>query len=241
MRLWLSGIAGKQEFEMADEAGAIDLLVDPLDERNVPPMWGGCMGLDNGAYRYWKKGVEFDWDRFTVATKARPGWAFIIAPDYIGEPEATWRLWKGRCAGERWYPVWHWGAPKEYLTHYLDSAERVCIGALVPLMRAKDEQMLAELVPLVAAHPGRFHVLGCNWIKAIKALRDLDVSIDTSKWLDAARYGDLIFVHAKTGALQQLSAKHPGLDKSLGCAAWDRRKRCVESARAMIEFCGGTR
>jgi hypothetical protein len=123
-------------------------------------------------------------------------------------------------------PTWHWGDDRELLEQYLTESWLVGIGGLVPLMRQKDETMLAELTALCERQLGRFHIFGCNWVKAIEQLTGLAASLDSSKWLDGGRYGSIIFKHTRNGHLQAAPARYIPQYQHL-----DRRGRCVASAR----------
>lgn len=230
MRLYFSGLSGLQEVEMLREAGIDCVLVDQVD---IPRAEGfRRVALDSGAYRVWKKGGMLDVNAYLkLVERLADRIDFAIAPDVIGDPEATKRNWLRVQHCRKVVPVWQWGAPREHLEEYLSERELVCIGGLVPLMRAKDERMLAELEVLCREFPGRFHILGINWLKAIERLRGLAASGDTSKWLDGGRYGHVIFVHSRTGHLQQAPAKVMGL------AHLDRRERNVFCARTLVQFC----
>jgi hypothetical protein len=129
-------------------------------------------------------------------------------------------------------PVWHWGETTDLLRHYLSETHGlVGVGALVPLMREKNEKMLTDLESLCDQYGSRLHLFGANWLKAINILIGKVASIDTSKNLDGARYGHLIFIHTKTGKLQQAPAK------VLGRGDLDRAGRCIESAKAIDLYC----
>lgn len=237
MRLYFSGVAGKSEADMLKTAGVTHVLVDPTDMLNAA--FGGFrnIALDSGAYRIFKKGGELDIHDY-LDTVHSYGWDFCMAPDVIGDPEATKKNWQFVRLHNQIIPVWQWGASEEDLKFYLDERELVAIGGLVPLMRAKDEDMLAHLTALCERYPRRFHLLGVNWLKAIERLKDLVYSGDTSKHMDGGRYGHVIFKHSKTGHLQQAPAKllktvttregvlYPDLD---------RVGRCVECARNLLE------
>lgn len=145
-------------------------------------------------------------------------------------------------------PVWPWGSNRAHLDEYLNEAPVVAIGGLVLEMRrrpdwgatrdkakkveAEKEQLLQKLEDLCKEHIGRFHILGCNWLRAIERLNGLAASLDTSKWLDAARYGHVIFENTKTGHLS--SAPYRAVPEYAHLE--DRRERCILSARNMQKF-----
>jgi hypothetical protein len=225
-KLYFSGVAGKSEADMLIAAGVTRVLADIHDIENTSAF--PARALDSGAYRAWKRGVEVDIDHYkSIAQKG--DYDFFVAPDVIGDPDKTYENWERyRCEGM--LPVWHWGSDPEILKAYLRQSKVVSIGALVPLMRDKDEKMLRGLIKLCESHPGRFHVLGSNWLKSINKVRHL-VSMDTSKFLDGGRYGHLIFVHTRNKILQQCPAK------ILGRGELSRFERCMESAKAMNDYC----
>lgn len=236
MKLYFSGIASVQERQVLEAAGVSQVLVDPEDFWVVED-WAGQRILDSGAYRALKTtGLPPDVMLLHQLDRAYR-FDYVVGPDVIGDPHATkvnWiRFWPS--ANNTVIPTWHWGEPGGFLQDYLLYAPVVGIGGLVPLMRAKDEKMLAELVPLCRAHPGRFHIFGLNWLKAIQQLKPYAFSADTSKFIDGARYGHIIFVHTKTGNLQQIPARAAGWDERY--AAMNRFERMVECARVLKEFC----
>lgn len=230
MKLYFSGLGGAEEAAALREAGIQAVLADPRDLPRALAF--PRVVLDSGAYRAWKKGGAVDPDAYLELVKSLGGRIeFAVAPDVIGDPEATYRNWLRVRRHPKVVPVWQWGAPRERLEEHLAERELVCVGGLVPLMRARDEKMLAELEALCREFPGRLHVLGINWLKAIERLRGLAASGDTSKWLDGGRYGHVIFVHARTGHLHQAPARVLGLGR-LG-----RRERNVLCAKNLAEFC----
>lgn len=106
----------------------------------------------------------------------------------------------------------------------------IAVGGLVRLLRDKDQATLTRLHEICDMHPCRLHILGLNWLKAINELKDKIHSADTSKWLDAARYGHLLFIHEKTGKLHQAPAK------VLGHGDLSREARLLRSAKAMNDY-----
>ncbi|MBN1658001.1 MAG: hypothetical protein JXA93_06340, partial [Anaerolineae bacterium] len=140
---------------------------------------------DSGAYAMHRAGVPdygervAEFHRDVVKDMREHDFECVIALDVFGDHERTrlnyvelsQRLARMWSIAIPYTPVWHWGAPVEYLEAYLDHAEVVGIGGLVTLMREKDERMLDGLVELCWQHPGRFHIFGCNWPKAITELR----------------------------------------------------------------------
>lgn len=214
---------------MLHEAGVERVLADPMDWQNT------CgfpeRALDSGAYRCWKKETVLDVETFVdFAHSQAPVAEWITMPDVFGDAAATWRNWQKVRQFQFFVPVWAWDSDIEYLYRYLDERMVVGIGGLVPPMRAKDQGVLSSLTRICEEHPGRFHCFGLNWLKAIEELKSLLYSADTSKFLDGARYGHVIFRNTRTGHLSQAPASVLKLDL-------DRRQRCVESARAMKDYC----
>jgi hypothetical protein len=96
---------------------------------------------------------------------------------------------------------------------------------------------LKRLTRLREWHPGRFHVFGINWLRAINRLQALLHSGDPSKWLDGARYCRLIFVHSRNHDLAEAPVRV--LTKSMpDLVTYDRGKLCVENARNMAQYTG---
>ena len=231
MNLYFSGVASLKEAGMLKDAGITNVLADPFDWPNTVGF--PCRVLDSGAYIMWKSGKGMDPDSYVRFAKERSEKAlWCTMPDIFGDPEGTYRAWQRYRVHGFLVPVWFWGSDKKFLNRYLDDRELVGIGGLVPLMRQKDGRMLDELEALCAMYPRRFHLFGANWLQAIEKLMPLVASIDTSKWLDACRYGHVIFQNTRTRHLSQAPARALKLD-------WDRRKRAVESAREMVRFCEG--
>jgi hypothetical protein len=237
MKLYFSGIADIATARILAQAGVTHALVDPTDLPNVAD-WTGDLALDSGAYRAWKRGTPIDLAAYAKLSQGR-GYDFVVAPDVIGDSTATMENYNAFSriaapARNLGIPVWHWGADQHYLHAYLEQVALVGIGGLVPLMRAKDESMLAALRTLCERFPNRFHLFGINWLKAIEDLRAVVHSGDTSKFLDGARYGHVVFVNSRTGHLQQAPARViPEF------AVLDRTGRCAASAQNLNAFCNG--
>jgi hypothetical protein len=229
---YFSGLASHVEAGLFREAGVKNVLVDPKDLANAEGFEN--VALDSGAYRAFKSQTALDIPAYLALARSRP-FAFHVAPDVVGNAELTRANWLAyRQPGMA--PVWQWGDSRENLLRYLDEAPLVCIGGLVQLMRSKDEAMLAELHDIVATHGTRLHVLGMNWVRAINDLKDLVSSYDSSKAIDGGRYASRFIVHSRTLKLQQLPARVMEDSRD-----WDRKKRILESARVMNEYCNGDR
>lgn len=232
MKMYFSGLQGKAEIAMVRAAGIRYALMDQFQyAKNGDPGFPHLV-LDSGAYRVFKKGGKLDIPRY-LDTAASRTWDFVVCPDVIGDAEASLANWElSRLTYPEITPVWHWGSDLQILRHYLDHSALVCIGALVNLMRAKDEAMLSELAELCRNNPGRFHILGINWLRAIRILKDDIASGDSSKFLDGGRYRSIIFIHTKTGCLQQCPQKILPEYAQMG-----REELCIESARNMMLYC----
>jgi len=251
---YFSGVAGADELSMLQEAGVSRIMVDQFDyhlvdwSRTDIDFWQGGIALDCGAYRICKSGgklsLDFD-DYMELATTADDGHLdFVVSPDVIDNPHQTRVNWLRTLAWldsnldgglpetqPLFVPTWHWGSDRGLLDLYLAESWLVGIGGLVPLMREKDEAMLAELTALCEREMGRLHIFGCNWCRAIEQLAGLAASMDSSKWLDGARYGSIIFKHTRDGHLHAAPARYIPEYKDL-----DRRGRCVAGARNIELF-----
>lgn len=238
MKLWFSGVKSQRERAMLETAGVELVLADQFDYKNVAD-WPGKVAIDSGAYRFYKKGGTLDIPAYlTFLDELEREVEFAIAPDVFGDHDASDANWQevkrlvGTCPPCKIIPVWHWkpGDPRlELLKAYLDESDIVAIGGLVPSMRAKDEDMLKALAALCVTYSDRFHLLGANWLRALELLSPYAASADTSKFMDGARYGHLIFQHSGNHRLTQCPAK--ALNSTL-----DRVGRCVLSARNMNKF-----
>jgi hypothetical protein len=238
MKLYFSGIAGPSEYRMLERAGVRHLLADPFDLKHIPA-GRPHVALDSGAYRAFKGGLSLDLERYLTFVRSHGPFDFAVSLDEIGAPRASRENWE-RLRRLRsnddppLVPVFQWGGERDDLKRYLDEADLVGIGGLVDPMRNKNERMLDQLGELCSIYPKRFHVFGCNWLRAISELRGLIASADTSKWLDGGRYAHLIFVNTRTGKLSQAPAKALKLDLN-------REDRCVQSARNLEDYISSDR
>jgi hypothetical protein len=215
-KFYFSGLSGPKETQWLRDCGVASVLADPAD-------FGRCEGfrdvaLDSGAYRAYKAGRVLTEKVWFADLAALPldRLDFMIQPDVLGDPAATRARWdairreRDRCRNHwlgRVIPVWQWGASGYDLRQLLDQCNLVAVGGLVPLMRAKDDAMLAALTALCERHGASLHLLGLNWLKAFDQLSPMIFSADTSKWLDGARYGHALFQHTRTGRLSQAPAR----------------------------------
>lgn len=238
MTLYFSGISSRVEASYLRSAGVEYALVDPKDVVNVfdnDVSWFPHTALDSGAYRAFRRDQQVDVNSYLGLTSYyRPHMDFMVMPDIIDQPAQTFLRWQSlKAAGlaDRFVPVWAWGYDLSMLDAYLQDAPLVAIGGLVPLMRAKNEATLNELRAMCMATPGRFHLLGLNWLRAIEELCTLAASFDTSKWLDGGRYGHVIFTNTRTGRLSAAPARHIPQYASM-----TRAERCVNNAREMAAY-----
>ena len=247
MQFYFSGVSSAAERSILEAAGVTHILVDPY-QAPIVAGWLGDVALDSGAYARFKGKRNPLTDEERQRVEVLRAWSFRVCDDTIGDPAATLAAWERQRGEPGIIPVWAWGAPVEHLARYLGESQIVGIGGLVPLMRAATQldpaglAMLDELEALCYQHPGRFHIFGINNLDAIQRLAvsvpvagdlvPLGASGDSSKHLDAGRYGQAIFIHATTGALQATRASRLPF-----AAGWDRATRCAEAAKAIHEFC----
>lgn len=240
MRFYFSGVSGRSELEMLREAGAVRLLADPFDLRHLAGERRSVV-LDTGAYKIWKSresdaplsvGLD-EYER--VATTEGP-FDFVVSPDEIGDPARTRDQWlemrrRGLQRRVTLVPVWQFGASDDLLRAYAEESRLIGIGGLVPFMREKDEGMLRALKKVCALYPGRVHIFGLAWMKALNHLFPLIASGDSSHWLVGARKGRVVTVNdrGRKPFLSEAHASRLGLQLT-------RRERCVESARAILRF-----
>lgn len=239
MKYYLSGIAGSAELRLVDKAQTdLPVLVDPFDLKHVIN-WPGSVALDSGAYRHFKKGTTIDINQYVETAQSRD-FDFVVSPDVIGDPQQSYDNWLVvKDSDVPLVPVWEWGADISFLHRYLNNAPIVGIGGLVPIMRMKNQgperkiknQMLNSLIQLCKKHTKRFHIFGLNWLWAIESLQGHIISGDSSKWLDAARYGHIIFQNSKTGHLSQAPARFIPEAEDL-----NRGQRCIASIQAIAHF-----
>lgn len=239
MQYYISGISGRAELQMVENAKTtLPLLVDPTDLKHALN-WPGSVTLDSGAYRHFKKGTTIDINHYLDAAHSRV-FDFVVSPDVIGNPKESYENWLVvKDLKLHIMPVWEWEADKSYLHRYLDHAPIVGIGGLVSTMRMKNQgperkikdRMLKELKQLCQQFPNRFHIFGLNWLWAIESLQDFIASGDSSKWLDGARYAHIIFTNTKTGHLSQAPARYIPEAQDL-----NREQRCIESIKAIEAF-----
>lgn len=248
MVYYFSGVGDAATFDILREAGVRHILVDPYDLKHIPEDWDGELALDSGAYKEFKEGRSMSLEEYVQVIRSRK-FSMIFNKDVIGDGEQSFLNWKallGMGVGQYCdlIPVWGWGdTGGDRLDAYL--IERVVgVGGLAKAMRDKDEDMLKGLSQKVSEFPGRFHLFGLNWVKAINSLHPIAFSADSSKWLDAGRYGSVAFIHSTTGKLGLAPARCLPEFEHLAASATEplaerkrkRRERSLVTARTMNEF-----
>jgi hypothetical protein len=216
MNIYFSGIAGAFEYQMLVSAEVERMLVDPFNHKHIPPGRAG-VALDSGACLAFENNLKLDLDWYLNFVRNHGPFDFAVSLDVIGNSRAgreNWdRLRRLRSTDDpEFVPVFQWGGADDDLKHYLDEAPVVGIGGLVHLMKKKDRPTLEQLGSLCALHPGRFHIFGCDWLRAIMELHRLVNSMDTSKWLDGERFADPNSDATGSKALSQALVNTPGLD-----------------------------
>lgn len=247
MRFYFSGVgrpaAGQThsaEFRMLRRAGVRHILADQFQLGALGDYRSG-VALDCGSYYAYKKLAVLRLGDYLEVARTRGPFDFTVALDAVGNPALSHARWQeikrlGAHHELNMIPVWQWGAPREHLHRYMDESETVGIGGLVNLMREKDEEMRRELIALCEEFPRRTHVFALNWLRCFNDLADLVHSADSSKWLDAARKGTVIFRHTRTGHLAQMPMRM-ALQAGVIDRELSREERCILSAKNMDDFC----
>jgi len=236
MYFYFSGLKDQRDVAALRAQSVTHVLVDPVDLPRAVTF--PHVVLDSGAYRRWKQNLPYPGRAaFLTLARSRPFDA-VVADDVFGDAEASFQNWlalRAEHLDSPLWPVWPWGADRAYLHAYLDGAPVVGIGGLVPLLRnrqrgefpteatyrewrAKREQTLQELGELATDYPGRFHAFGLCWAKALDALWNILYSADTSHWLTPRRSGLALYVHTRTGYLQEApyrALKHATVDTAV--------------------------
>lgn len=233
MEFYFSGVRGRTEFNLLTQhAQARRLMLDPWSWPLLATSdWEGHVALDSGAYAAARRGCRWEVAGFAAFLDQQLAQLppqircdFVVSLDVIGDNERTRQQFDQlRADGYPVVPVWqwpaegHWEADQEHLRYYLSLAERVCLGGLVPRLRAHDEPTLRALLGLAQEYPQRFHVLGLCWLKALNHLQPHLRSGDSSEWLRAAaRKGQVILLNRSAKGTRFLSAPPLGcLDPGL--------------------------
>lgn len=244
MKFYFSGIGDKSTYALLERAGVENILVDQTDAKNIP--LGRKIGiLDSGAYRLFKKNQQIDFRSYVQALAVwHSRCELIVAPDVILDPEQTYLNWQAikdaPLVRDKLIPVWQWQAPTAHLEEYLQEAKVVGVGGLAKIMRAGDktkeekslrEKTLKELGELCAKFPGRFHLFGLNYPKAIEQLAPFAYSSDSSFWMRGRKYRYIIFQHSINKHLTQAPARAIPEYKNL-----EPDELCVLSAQNIERF-----
>lgn len=265
MIFYFSGVKSASELAMLKEASVDRILADPIDMARTILSDGyiGHKALDCGSYRAFKGGEQVGaGELIEMAREAEQNgspYDFCVAKDVIGNPIRSFQYWV--MMRQYWdldtplMPVWQWGGDREQLCAYLEHAQIVGIGGLVPLLhkdrslegkeakafKKEREKVLRQLFKLVKQFPNRFHAFGLCWPKAITCLKPYLYSADTSIWLRGARYYELISIRTSSKGTRYLAGSHyryaDRADEWHGMENKDlRRILCVESARNLATF-----
>lgn len=252
MQLYFSGLNSLRDVALLRKAGITHALVDVYDLKYVAE-WPGRIALDSGAYRVFKgKAERMSLEDYAAIANARE-FDFVVQQDVIGNEDQTRENYfaaRHVLTANPLMPVWGWGATKSWLNWCLDHAPVVGVGGLVPHMRSKiggdkktiDQlkdrvEMLTELLALCRRYPGRLHLFGINWLAAFCQAWPYAASGDTSKWLDARRYGHLIFYNTRLLALAQAPAS--SLPEGIAIAGREPAatfERLTRSAQALARY-----
>jgi len=252
MKLYFSGLNREADVALLVEAGVQHALVDPHDLRYAQD-WPGELALDSGAYRVFRGHADpmFLFEYIRLANSRE--FAFVVQPDVINDEAQTRRNYfavRSSITANPLMPVWPWGGSDRWLRTCLDLAPIVGVGGLVAGLRSKIgkvQKTKAQLVErfnlelklhaLCRQYPDRLHLFGLNHLVAWTWLWPWAASCDTSKWLDARRYGDLIFLHSRYDTLSQAPARVLPHNESFAGREPDKtRRRLILSAQALYSF-----
>ena len=230
--MYFSGLGGKEERSILREVGATHVLADIFDYAGIAD-WPGSRILDSGEYARFKNGRVLPSIADYIAFAQLSGCEWFLQQDVIGDPRATWQNWLLMQHAPKCMPVFQWGSDAALLHDILESAgdRPIAIGGLVMMMRDHDDTMLGELIDLCSAYPGRFHILGLAWTKALEALRWLVRSADSSMFMTGGRHAQLVFENT-SGRL--IAVPYRAIPEA---ALWTRKQRCIANARALQVYC----
>lgn len=194
MILYFSGVSGNWERDTLQDARVNHILVDPFDLQYTANF--NHVAMDSGAYRAYKRGVP-------LPSTPNGLWDFIVSPDVINDPQKSKESWLQDTSK---MPVWHWGESMDLLRWYLvNCKDTIGIGGTVWKMRERDPALWHGLWKICGSYPHRFHIFGANWLELLRRLSPFLVSADTSKWLDGARYAEVIDNDLKISKRKELS------------------------------------
>ncbi|MGZ4865096.1 MAG: hypothetical protein ACXV39_10755 [Halobacteriota archaeon] len=213
---YFSGVSGKAEASILINNGVKHFLLDYIDFHKLKDTLPADAEIiiDSAAYKVFKGSLqEINIDALMETAKdKRVKW--VVAPDVIGDEQATLENWN-RVKHRKdvpWLPVWGSYSSEDLLESYLAEFEHVGIGALVDRLRMgyagefKDnkeakkeaEQFLKYLTGLCQKYLNRFHLFGVCW-----TLEPLCYSMDSSKWITTAKKRkEILFKHATSGDIR---------------------------------------
>lgn len=223
------------------ELAGHDLLVsfaEPRQLRILDKGWGGSVLLDSGAFTAWTKGQPIDLAAYIEFVKRRESdLAGYFALDVIpGQPgrlptedeakrateESMRNLDAMMTAGLRPMPIYHEGEPPEVLDWLVGQGHHV-IGLGGTASRGRKE-LIDWMLPLFERHPAqRFHGLAVTQAGMVANLPFY--SVDSSSWLNFARYG-------VTANQYLLKGRSPECLRRVGIIAIEDLKRCPSDAPA---------
>lgn len=204
MDLYFSGISDRRTLEMAEQAGVSHILLNVCDLNLLQAPRPNVI-VDSPAYRKFKGKNVPDIPGFVelLARAKATGhrFNFVMTYDVFNDPKESLRNWNllFRQYGLQTTPVWHLHGDRSILKDYMMASDTVALGGLVPAMRARDIDVLHQVMDVCRSYPKRFHILGLLWLGALAWLMPYIRSADTSKWLDGRRYRHLIRRDDETG------------------------------------------
>ena len=121
MEFFYSGVSSQRELEFLRHAEIKNILLNPYDFKSLEHLLlDKNLILDSLAYKFFKAGRHADYDtwRSQIDSINTSRFRFIVAPDVIGDPQATLDYWR---AARRDYPdlpllpVFQWSEPESAL------------------------------------------------------------------------------------------------------------------------------
>lgn len=130
--------------------------------------------IDSGAFTNWNRGegtidvVQYAWVCVALWCLYGDKLAGIIAPDVIGDAQASMRAWKDLCVlmgplARLVVPVWHEGDPIEHLRIYDPSSRLVALGRIEGRKGGASGMKATKIFYDTAFNEypsGRYHALG---------------------------------------------------------------------------------
>lgn len=162
--------------------------------------------LDSGAFTAWKMGIEVTLDSYCNFIEKLPTqpWRYFTL-DVIGKPDKTRENYNEmRRRGFKPIPIFTRGCSMAELDAYYETSDLVGLGGV-----AGADRNSYSWVRAVMEYVGdrKAHILGftsLNWLKFCKPY-----SVDSSSWLQAARYGTGA-VYMGQGNVHQLRRERMG-------------------------------